>query len=152
MTSDKREFINGKIEEIDNKLKEVYLCEIEQYMLKTQRAEYEEQIKELSESDENNENEQNDDRESIPEEVEECIEHGIESEYSDTDNEQSECLSYESVYFKYCFEHCTNIDDIIHTLESLKQYFEQLKNEGHELTQPVDSGYCFIDKVCESDN
>jgi hypothetical protein len=31
----------------------------------------------------------------------------------------------------------------------LKEYFEELKKEGHELTQPVDSGYCFIDKVCE---
>ena len=133
MTSDKNEFISAKIEEIDNRLKDISLSDIQRQLLYKERAEYEEQTKEF-------------DTESISEEVEEELE-----EYSETDNEQSECLSYESVYFKYCFEHCTNIDDIIHTLESLKQYFEQLKNDGHELTQPVDSGYCFIDKVCESE-
>lgn len=125
MTSDKNEFISAKIEEIDNRLKDISLSDIQRQLLYKERAEYEEQTKEF-------------DTESIPEEVEEELE-----EYSETE--------YESVYFKYCFEHCTNIDDIIHTLESLKQYFEQLKSDGHELTQPVDSGYCFIDKVCESE-
>lgn len=131
MTSDKMEFINRKIEEIDNKLKDVSLSDLQHQMLDKERAEYVEQKKELEHELEEN------DEESTCEVVEECIE----SEESDPE--------YESFYFKYCFEHCTNIDDIIHTLESLKEYFEQLKNEGHELTQPVDSGYCFIDKICQ---
>lgn len=136
MTSDERDFLCEKLGEIDNILKETSLSDSQRQMLLKERAEYEAQSNELNDSDE---------EESINEQDEEY------NEESDTDNEQSECLSYESVYFKYCFEHCTNIDDVISTLESLKSYFEELKKEGHELTQPVDSGYCFIDKVCESE-
>lgn len=69
-----------------------------------------------------------------------------ENEY---DSDEESFIDYESVYFKYCFEDCTKIDDILERLESLKKLFEQYKKDGHELTQPVDNGYCFIDKVCE---
>lgn len=127
MTSDKTNFINAKLEEIDNILKDVSLTDSQRETLLKERAEYKKSENECSDDD---------DQES------DCD--VFEEEY-----EQSECLSYESVYFKYCFEHCTNIDEIISTLQSLKEYFEELKKEGHELTQPVDSGYCFIDKVCE---
>ena len=131
MTSDERDFLCEKLGEIDNILKETSLSDSQRQMLLKERAEYEAQSNELNDSDE---------EESINDQDEEY------NEESDTDS-----LSYESVYFKYCFEHCTNIDDVISTLESLKSYFEELKKEGHELTQPVDSGYCFIDKVCESE-
>ena len=129
MTSDEKDFLCEKLGEIDNILKETSLSDSQRQMLLKERAEYEAQSNELNDSDE---------EESINEQDEEY------NEESDTDS-----LSY--VYFKYCFEHCTNIDDVISTLESLKSYFEELKKEGHELTQPVVSGYCFIDKVCESE-
>jgi hypothetical protein len=58
-------------------------------------------------------------------------------------------IEYESIYFKYWFEGCENINDILERLNDLKHQFEQWKIEGHELTQPVDSGYCFIDKVTD---
>jgi hypothetical protein len=58
-------------------------------------------------------------------------------------------IEYESIYFKYWFEGCENINDILERLNDLKQQFEQWKIEGHELTQPVDNGYCFIDKVSD---
>jgi hypothetical protein len=69
--------------------------------------------------------------------------------YASSDEESF--IDYESVYFKYCFEDCTKIDDILERLEGLKQLFEQYKKEGHELIQPVDTGYCFIDKICEKE-
>jgi len=63
------------------------------------------------------------------------------------ESEESEEVEYESVYFKYWFEGCKTIDDVLCGIQGLKQTFEQWKKEGHELTQPVDTGYCFIDKV-----
>lgn len=72
-----------------------------------------------------------------------------ESANSDDGNMESEAESvmYESVYFKYWFEGCKTIDDVLCNIEGLRQQFEAWKEEGHELTQPVDTGYCFIDKV-----
>jgi hypothetical protein len=140
MTSDKKDFINAKINEINDNLKDVSLSDFQREILVKERSYYETQANELNDSgviDADNDND-NDDEES------DCV--VIEEEYSEESDTE-----YESVYFKYCFEHCTNIDDIIHTLESLKSYFEELKSEGHELTQPVDSGYCFIDKVYASE-
>lgn len=80
--------------------------------------------------------------------LEERAEYEEQSEELDCDNEyESEDIQYESVYFKYWFDGCKTIDDVLSHIEGLKQTFEQWKKEGHELTQPVDTGYCFIDKV-----
>lgn len=72
-------------------------------------------------------------------------------EENEYDSDEESFVDYESVYFKYCFEDCMKIDDILERLEGLKQLFEQFKKDGHELTQPVDNGYCFIDKICEKE-
>lgn len=74
----------------------------------------------------------------------------ITQEENNYESDEDSFIDYESVYFKYCFEDCTKIDDILERLESLKNLFEQYKKDGHELTQPVDNGYCFIDKICEN--
>ena len=66
--------------------------------------------------------------------------------------ESEEDIQYESVYFKYWFENCKTIDEVLSGIEGLKQTFEQWKKEGHELTQPVDTGYCFIDKIYKETN
>jgi hypothetical protein len=58
------------------------------------------------------------------------------TEIEKTDEE----IMYESVYFKYCFDGCKTIDDILYNLDGLKQLFEQWKHE-------FDTGYCFIDKI-----
>jgi hypothetical protein len=91
--------------------------------------------------------------------LEEQSEEQCEEQYEELDFDtqlHSELLSqddtfieYESIYFKYWFEGCENINDILERLNDLKQQFEQWKIEGHELTQPVDNGYCFIDKVSD---
>lgn len=79
--------------------------------------------------------------------LEERAEYEEQSEELEFDEQSDDTvIEYESVYFKYCFEGCEKIDDIIFVLDGLKQQFEQWKKEGHELTQPVDTGYCFIDK------
>lgn len=83
--------------------------------------------------------------------LEERAEYEEQSEELDCDNnsecESEEDVQYESVYFKYWFENCKTIDEVLSGIEGLKQTFEQWKKEGHELTQPVDTGYCFIDKI-----
>jgi len=56
------------------------------------------------------------------------------------------------VIFKYWFENCKTIDEVLSGIEGLKQTFEQWKKEEHELTQPVDTGYCFIDKIYKETN
>ena len=70
-----------------------------------------------------------------------------ENDENKTDTEED--IEYESVYFKYCFDNCETIDEVISRLNNLKQQFEQYKKDGHKLTQPVDTGYCFIDKIVE---
>lgn len=138
MTTDKKDYINKKFAEIDEKLKDSSLTEEERQILLEKRADYEETSEQL---DEHHDCSIND--------YESTIEYDNESEC------ESECetrIEYESIYFKYCFDNCQNINDVIETLDSLKEYFIQLKKEGHELTQPVDTGYCFIDKVMENEN
>lgn len=140
MTTNKKDYINKKFEEIDEKLKDLSLTEEQRQILLEERADYEETSQQLDEDSENK--------------FKECNDHE-ESEQNSIYEFESECettIEYESLYFKYCFDHCKNINDIIETLESLKEYFEQLKKEGHELKQPVDTGYCFIDKVTENEN
>lgn len=72
----------------------------------------------------------------------------ITDEESDDEDDIDE-TEYESVYFKYCFEGCENIDDVIESLKSLTKYFEDIKAEGHNLRQPVDSGHCYLTKIIE---
>lgn len=88
--------------------------------------------------------------------LEERAEYEEQSEELDCDNnnecESEEDIQYESVYFKYWFENCKTIDEVLSGIEGLKQTFEQWKKEGHELTQPVDTGYCFIDKIYKETN
>jgi hypothetical protein len=69
----------------------------------------------------------------------------IEEDYEDDFEE------HESFYFKYCFENCTNISQIIIRLEEIKAIFEEYQRNGYELISPVDSGYCFIDKISTTD-
>jgi hypothetical protein len=76
----------------------------------------------------------------------ECLDECI----CENDNQESEQdIIYESVYFKYCFDGCESIDEILCRLDALKQEFEEYKKEGHKLTQSVDNGYCFIDKIAD---
>jgi hypothetical protein len=76
-------------------------------------------------------------------EIQERIEGQIEYE----DDFEDVLEHYDSFYFKYLFEGCSTIDDIISQLTTLKNMFEQYKEQGHDLVAPVDSGYCFIDAV-----
>lgn len=119
-----KETIDKKIKEIDTKLKNDNLTEEEKQVLLEKLAELEDQSEDLKFDAQS-------------------VDFNADSESEDT------FIEYESVYFKYCFEECAKIDDILERLDALKQQFEQWKIEGHELTQPVDSGYCFIDKVSE---
>lgn len=73
--------------------------------------------------------------------VEECVE-----DYDSVDSEEDEFDRHETVYFKYEFEGLSNIDDIIKRLNELKEMFEYFKEQGCELLEPVDTGYCFIKK------
>jgi hypothetical protein len=68
------------------------------------------------------------------------------TENTEHENTESESEQYESVYFKYEFEHCESIDDILQQLEHLTHYFKQLKDDGYRLLEAVNNGYCFIDK------
>lgn len=121
-----KETIDKKMREINTKLKSNNLTEEERQLLL-------EELVELEEQSEDFEFDANED---------------TEAEDTDTQSEDT-FIEYESVYFKYCFEGCENIDDILERLNGLKQQFEQWKMEGHNLTQPVDTGYCFINKVAE---
>lgn len=66
--------------------------------------------------------------------------------------DEGESINYELVYFKYWFDGCKTIDNVLSRIEALKEQFEQWKKEGHELTQPVDTGYCYIDKMYKEEN
>lgn len=126
MTSDKKHVFEQKVKEIDEKLQTLSLTEHERQVLSEQRYELEELASdnEFYNDSENNSNNSNS------------------RELTDEDYEE-----YKSIYFKYCFEQCNNIDDILNTLNSLKEYFEQLAKDGHKLVSPVCDGYCFIDKI-----
>jgi hypothetical protein len=77
--------------------------------------------------------------------IESEIQEHIEGENEYEDDFEDVLEHYDSFYFKYLFEGCSTIDDIILQLTALKNMFEHYKQEGHELVSPVDSGYCFID-------
>ena len=64
-----------------------------------------------------------------------------------SDDEEEDEINYETVYFKYEFDGCQNIDEVIQQLENLKIYFQTIKNEGHNLLEPIDSGHCILTKV-----
>lgn len=146
----KKDLIYQNLQEIDMLLNDVSLTEYDRQILLEKCAEYEEQLEELDEDypfeiPQNlleNEIHNSSDSELYSGSASSNEDSGI--EYSH--NSESD-VEYESIYFKYCFEHCNKIQDVIDTLDSLKSYFEQLQNEGHELTEPVDGGYCFIDKI-----
>lgn len=87
----------------------------------------------------------------LPSEIADRLNEEIyEDDYED-DFEDEESIDiferYESFYFKYLFEGCTTIDEIVSQLNNLTSLFEQYKQDGHELVAPVESGYCFIDSV-----
>jgi hypothetical protein len=126
MTIDKEmwnETINKKFEEIDEKLKNPNLTEEQKQILLEEQAEYEEQAEDLE-------------------------------YYPDTDKDDEEIeddeMTFENIYFKYCFEECKTIDEILEQLDNLKSQFEQLKLEGHELLEPVNNGFCLIDKLVKN--
>ena len=121
MTSDKKCVFEQKVKEIDDKLQNLSLSDTERQVLIEQRSELEEM---KSNSDVEVYNDTN-------------------SECNNSDNSEE----YKSIYFKYCFEQCNSIDDILTTLNSLKEYFEQLAKDGHNLVYPVCDGYCVFDKV-----
>ena len=122
MTFEQQTFIDTQFKMIDEKLKDINLNESERQILLEERTEYEEQSNKLNFHNDNyNDN--------------------------DNDNDSENEIEYESVYFKYCFEDCKTIDEVLYCIDRLKNQFEQWKKEGHELTQPVDTGYCFIDKI-----
>jgi hypothetical protein len=91
------------------------------------------------------EEEEDDDDDSVPG-LEPVTEDDEDEEDEDDDYDETE---YESVYFKYCFDGCETIDDVIESLKSLTKYFEDIKAEGHNLREPVDSGHCFLTKIVE---
>jgi hypothetical protein len=124
MTIDKKDLFEQKVKEIDNKLQNLSLTDNERQHLVEQRSELE-------------------DFELENEEFE--LENEVYNE--DLDNEDSDNEEYQSIYFKYCFEQCNNITEVINTLNSLKEYFEQLSKDGNELVSPVCDGYCFFNKV-----
>jgi hypothetical protein len=57
----------------------------------------------------------------------------------------------DTIYFKYEFESLTTVDQIIERLEELKSMFMEYKKHNCELTHPVDTGYCFIEKMPETE-
>lgn len=130
MTIDKKDLFEQKVKEIDDKLQNLSLTDIERQHLVEQRSELEE-----FESDNELDNE-----------LENDVDNDVDNEESDDNDE------YKSIYFKYCFEQCNNISDVINTLNSLKEYFEQLAKDGNELVSPVCDGYCFFDKVNNEDS
>jgi hypothetical protein len=73
--------------------------------------------------------------------------HRSEGEESEDEESEHDEIEYEMVYFKYCFEGIDNIQSVIDRLQGLKEFFEKLKEEGHNLVEPIDSGFCTIDKV-----
>ena len=62
------------------------------------------------------------------------------------DSSEENSRPFETIYFKYLFENCHNIDDILERLRSLTEQFQQYKDEGHQLLSPVYGGWCEIDK------
>lgn len=74
-----------------------------------------------------------------------------EEDYSDmpelvSDNEQDE-PEHVTLYFKYEFEGCKTIDEVLQRLDELRNYFQSIKDEGHSLIQPIDSGHCIFTKL-----
>ena len=133
MTVTYKESINEKLRDIDIKLQNLEINDEEKVSLNKQKNKYRKQLEEDLEGDtkENNENEYDTE---------------IDTEI-DTDIDTEEEIEYESIYFKYWFDNCSTIDDVLTGIEALKCKFEQWKVEGHVLSQRVNNGYCFIDKI-----
>ena len=68
----------------------------------------------------------------------------------DNDEEYDEEPDNVTLYFKYEFEGCTTIDEVIQRLDELRNYFQSIKDEGHSLVQPIDSGHCIFTKLQDS--
>jgi hypothetical protein len=54
---------------------------------------------------------------------------------------------HESIYFKYAFDGCKTIEDVIHQLDYIRNYLQSIKDEGHNLLEPIDSGHCILTKL-----
>lgn len=153
--------IDQKFKEIDLTLNDVSLTKKEKQILEETRMEYEEQSEELQA-----------DVQFRIEEIEELLlnvslsketiellefeknnleQHFFNNEenYEDEDEDENDHIMYELIHFKSWFEGCTTIDEVLSGVDALKQQLEQFKKDGHELLQPVDTGYCYINKVCE---
>lgn len=113
----------------------------------SQREAINQKFKEIDEKLHNN-NLTNEERQLLLEERAEYEEQSEELEFDEQSDDT--CIEYETIYFKYCFEDCNTMDEIIEVLDELKKQFEEWKKEGHKLTQPVNNGYCFIDKIVEN--
>lgn len=59
---------------------------------------------------------------------------------------------YECIHFKYEFDDCETIDDVLLHLEELKKVFEKYKLDGNNLLEKVSKGYCLIDKIVDISN
>lgn len=53
---------------------------------------------------------------------------------------------HETFNFKYEFEDCENIDEILFNLQQLVNKFKQLKNDGHNIKYPITNGNCILTK------
>ena len=126
MTVTYKESINEKLRDIDIKLQNLEINDEEKVSLNEQKNEYHKQLEE---------------------DLEEDLEGDTKENGYDTDIDTEEEIEYESIYFKYWFDNCSTIDDVLTGIEALKCKFEQWKVEGHVLSQKVNNGYCFIDKI-----
>lgn len=101
----------------------------------------------LNNDQDNNSSENNDeylDCEQYNHEDTEEFEENIENEEGEHDLDEFE--EDDVFYFKYEFEGCQNIDDILANLDRLKELFGKFKNEGYNLREDVSGGYCFLYK------
>ena len=51
----------------------------------------------------------------------------------------------ETIYFKYEFDGCETIDEILDNLDRLTKQFELYKQAGYLMRHPVDTGYCHLE-------
>lgn len=149
------EEIKIKIDEINKQLENNFLTEKEIESFENKRDKYEdyyneilnERIDDINQKLENtnlNENE----KIILEEEKLKYEDELFDNDYTnEEEEEEEEDIQYELIHFKYWFEGCKTIDEVLCGIESLKENFEELKKEGHELTQEVNNGYCFIDKI-----
>ena len=149
-----REYINQKLKEIYLKLN-TQLTKEEKQILEETKTEYEEQSEEL-EADVKYRIEEIKEKLtdiSLDKEIKELLElekDNLELNFFgdfEEELEESDDIMYELIHFKSWFEGCKTIDEVLSHVDGLKQQLEQFKEEGHELLRPVDTGYCYINKV-----